>query len=616
MTRQSIFGAMPARLAVAALLCVSAATYAHGSVQAHRATDVKSAYMTTDEACNAAVSGASGQPPAQTSFPTQQSTVCLVVLGSFQDTDQLNGTIFDSQGRVAWHTGPGTVTNQFGGGSSQYTGLVYPGLQYGLAITASWPDGQYTTQVNFNGPVVQTISWSVGTVPATNTAVPTPITIGATNTPAPTNTAPPPPTATSVPVRAASPSPTSAPVHAASPTATSTPTAQPSPTNPSNCTGSVPNVVRCAKKSVLLIAGQIKGSEYSTGSGFVVRSDATGTYLVTNLHVVWGTKKVLVDDPYTRHLYNAEVVATNKAKLGSAGDLAVIRVKSLTLPVLHWGNSDSLVEGDTVISIGYPGRDVFNIYDTPTITDGIVSALHRDEQDGYGGVWIQHQSIINHGNSGGPLLDLNGHVVGVNTLGIDQLPSVTGKGTEPVQGIFYAIPSNLARTVTNKLIAQIAGGTVSPPAAQPTPPPAAPSTASYKGKGYQLQLPGDWSAKTLKDGSSAFLSPDQAIVINAAVYPIQGGLSQTGAKKAIASIAAGFGKVVNGQPSIVYQPASIGPLSGISGLTTFTGTKETLDVIVVGDSQHALVVAVDIAPSATAQEKGQATKIVASIQLT
>jgi S1-C subfamily serine protease len=539
--------------------------------------------------------------------------VCLVILGSFQDSDQLNAAIYDSQGRVAWSTGPGTAKAQFGSGVSQDTGLVYTGLQYGLAITSSWPDGQYRATVNLNGPVVQTFTWAVGTVAPPNTPVPTPIIVGATNTPtsvpptstistAPTNT--PPPTATGAPHATATNTPRPTP-------SASEATATPGVTDTS-CTGSVPNVVRCAKRSVLLVAGQIKGDRYSLGSGFVVRSDATGTYLVTNLHVVYGTRNVVVDDPYSRHIYKAEVVATNKAALGSAGDLAVIRIASTRLTVLQWGDSDALEEGDTVISIGYPGRDVFNIYDTPTITDGIVSALHRDEQDGYGKVWIQHQSIINHGNSGGPLLDLNGRVVGVNTLGISELPSVTGKGTEPVQGIFYAIPSNLARTIADKLIAHILAGTI-PPA--PAPPVSNPSTTIYKAGAYRISLPGDWSIKKSKDGSTVYLSSDQRIEIIPAVIQVPQAPSEEAEKKVVLHIAGDFGKYVKGQPSIAYQPASIGPLDGVSGLITASGTGETLTVYVVGDARHVLLVEVDAVASATTQDGDQAASSVASIRL-
>src|SRR5437764_5682152 len=82
----------------------------------------------------------------------------------------------------------------------------------------------------------------------------------------------------------------------------------------------------------------------------------------------------------------------------------------------------------------------------------VVSAVGRDLGDGFGPVWIQHQSTINHGNSGGPLLDMDGNVVGVNTLSMDHLSS-----GESVQGIFFAIPADLAQSVAAKLIGQLQG---------------------------------------------------------------------------------------------------------------------------------------------------------------
>jgi 2-alkenal reductase len=106
------------------------------------------------------------------------------------------------------------------------------------------------------------------------------------------------------------------------------------------------------------------------------------------------------------------------------------------------GDSAALQPGQTVLAIGSPLGSFTN-----TVTEGIVSALGRDLPDSFYTNLVQHDAAINPGNSGGPLVSLAGEVVGVNTLGI---PEENG---QPVQGLFFAIPSNTVKTIAAELIA-------------------------------------------------------------------------------------------------------------------------------------------------------------------
>ncbi len=167
----------------------------------------------------------------------------------------------------------------------------------------------------------------------------------------------------------------------------------------------------------------------SLGSGFVI--DPTG-YIVTNNHVIEGADEInvrLADDS----LYKATVVGTDDKT-----DLALLKVEpERPLPALEWGNSDRLRVGDWVLAIGNP----FGL--GGTVTAGIVSARQRDINSGPYDDFIQTDASINRGNSGGPLFDLDGKVIGVNTAIFSQ----TGGSV----GIGFAIPASLARNVTESL---------------------------------------------------------------------------------------------------------------------------------------------------------------------
>jgi putative serine protease PepD len=177
------------------------------------------------------------------------------------------------------------------------------------------------------------------------------------------------------------------------------------------------------------------GSSKAEGSGFVY--DKRGD-IITNQHVVDGAKSITVKFSNGK-TYNAHLVGSD-----SSTDLAVVRVDapSSLLHPLTLGDSSAVQVGDGVIAIGSP----FGLEET--VTSGIVSALHRtmDAPNNYTiSDSIQTDAPINHGNSGGPLIDSAGRVIGVNA----QIQSDSG-GSD---GVGFAIPANTVKSVVSQIVA-------------------------------------------------------------------------------------------------------------------------------------------------------------------
>jgi len=195
-------------------------------------------------------------------------------------------------------------------------------------------------------------------------------------------------------------------------------------------------IYKAAKDSVVYITSTVYQRDFffgvqevkGLGSGFLINSDGQ---ILTNFHVVSGSSDVEVTMPPDQSRYKARVLMRDQAH-----DLALIQIdpKKKLSAFLHLGDSDALQVGQKVLAIGNP----FGL--AGTLTTGIVSSLHRKIQSEDRGDledMIQTDAAINSGNSGGPLLDSQGNVIGINT-------AIYGPNGGSV-GIGFAMPINRAK---------------------------------------------------------------------------------------------------------------------------------------------------------------------------
>jgi len=172
----------------------------------------------------------------------------------------------------------------------------------------------------------------------------------------------------------------------------------------------------------------------SLGSGFIISADG---YIVTNNHVVAPGNRNAVVESITvtlpdRKEYEAKLIGRD-----AASDLALLKINATGLPFVNFGDSTSARVGDWVVAIGNP----FGL--GGTVTAGIVSAVHRNTGAGPYDRYIQTDAAINFGNSGGPMFDLNGNVIGINSA----IYSPTGGNV----GVGFAIPSEQAKPIIDTL---------------------------------------------------------------------------------------------------------------------------------------------------------------------
>ena len=175
-----------------------------------------------------------------------------------------------------------------------------------------------------------------------------------------------------------------------------------------------------------------KREYFSSGVGSGVIVDAKQGYVLTNWHVVQGADEVEIA------LHDGRRLKTEWVRTDRKTDLAVVRIKSDRLIDVPLGDSDKMEVGDCVMAVGAPEGL------PQTVTAGIISAKGRTTgRTGYEN-YLQTDAAINHGNSGGPLVNMRGQVIGINTA----IVSRTGVN----EGIGLAIPSNMVRNVMKQLI--------------------------------------------------------------------------------------------------------------------------------------------------------------------
>lgn len=184
--------------------------------------------------------------------------------------------------------------------------------------------------------------------------------------------------------------------------------------------------------------GEDREREYRTqglGSGVIVSEDG---YILTNHHVIAQADTIKIT------LINQKEIPATVVGSDPNTDIAVLKIEAENLPYMEFGDSEELQVGEMVMAIGSPlGAALAH-----TVTQGIVSAKGREDlnilgRDGYEN-FIQTDAAINRGNSGGPLINMKGELIGINTA----IASQSGG----FQGIGFAIPSNMARNVMESII--------------------------------------------------------------------------------------------------------------------------------------------------------------------
>jgi len=194
--------------------------------------------------------------------------------------------------------------------------------------------------------------------------------------------------------------------------------------------GANPAVVTISTESVVRNIWGQGFTVTSAGSGFIISADG---YIVTNHHVIENTTRITVK-LYDGTVYQTRVIGHNRAN-----DIAVLKIEATDLPFLTFGDSDALMVGEQVAAIGNPLGELSN-----SMTVGYISGLNREINiDGIKLTMIQTDTAVNRGNSGGPLLNTKGQVVGI----------ITAKsGGHNVEGLSFAIPSNTADEIVRRLI--------------------------------------------------------------------------------------------------------------------------------------------------------------------
>lgn len=192
---------------------------------------------------------------------------------------------------------------------------------------------------------------------------------------------------------------------------------------------------KCSPTVVTIITYQNKTTEYGMGTGIIISTDGL---IMTNTHVIDDCDRITVklsnDDLYEALLVGAD----------ASSDIAVLKIEADGLPVAEFGNSDTLEVGEDVAAIGNPLSESFR----STLTNGIISGIDRGvNYNGRTMTVLQTNTALNNGNSGGPLYNMYGQVIGITNM------KMASSVYSSVEGIGFAIPSNNAISIGNALIA-------------------------------------------------------------------------------------------------------------------------------------------------------------------
>jgi len=208
-----------------------------------------------------------------------------------------------------------------------------------------------------------------------------------------------------------------------------------------NLASEVIGTVRAVEPAVVTVISNLGGATFgqgnrsaeASGSGVIITQDG---HIVTNNHVIEGASSVFV-------IYsNGERADATVVGADPVTDIAVLKLNGKPPAVASFGDSSALQLGESVIAIGSPLGNYRG-----SVTVGVVSGLNRTVQGTAQDSLIQTDAAINHGNSGGPLINLAGQIVGINTLVVRD--STSG---DQAEGLGFAVPSNTVRSVAEQLI--------------------------------------------------------------------------------------------------------------------------------------------------------------------
>ena len=205
----------------------------------------------------------------------------------------------------------------------------------------------------------------------------------------------------------------------------------------------VKNLAATITPSVVSIAVE-SGTRSGTGSGWVYRSSATSSFIITNNHVI---ESAATSGKITVEFSNGDQIDAKIIGRDKAYDLAVLQINRGNLAALNLGDSTKLVVGESVMAVGSP------LGLASTVTTGIISALNRPVSAGSVGAEsfvnaIQTDAAINPGNSGGALVNSQGQIIGVNSA----IATLSSGGTSGSIGLGFAIPITEAKRVIDEII--------------------------------------------------------------------------------------------------------------------------------------------------------------------
>lgn len=198
---------------------------------------------------------------------------------------------------------------------------------------------------------------------------------------------------------------------------------------------SLQEVYQMVNPAVVGISTFRGGTEYSWGTGVIFREDG---YIITNTHILQGADSAEIS------LENGDLMTAVLIGEDEESDIAVLKIEAEDLPYAVFGDSDEVLVGDEVAAIGNPLGELY----AGTMTNGIVSSIDRNvTNQGHRMTLLQTNAALNEGNSGGPLVNMYGQVIGITNM------KIMSVYYSSVEGIGFAVPSSVVKQVADELLA-------------------------------------------------------------------------------------------------------------------------------------------------------------------